>query len=125
MTSLIPYHDSLLLSTSSKGTYEWDDRYGFLTESQRREYGAVLRLRMPGNLAVQPAWKNDPTKLAFDFDGRKLTVTQDGRQLGETPVDQSCTVDLSEVTVNWSRGVFGPLCGQLVRGDFQKSGTSQ
>ena len=123
VTSLIPYQDSLLLSTSSKGTYEWDDRYGFLTESQRREYGAVLRLRMPGNLAVQPAWKNGPTKLAFDFDGRKLAVTQDGRQLGETHVDRSFTVDLSEVNVNWSRGVFGPLRGQLTRGDFQKSGT--
>jgi hypothetical protein len=43
--------------------------------------------------------------------------------LGETHVDRSFTVDLSEVNVNWSRGVFGPLRGQLTRGDFQKSGT--
>lgn len=125
VTSLIPWQDSLLLSTSSKGTYEWDARYEFLSESQRREYGSVLRLRMPGNLAVQPAWKNGPTKLAFGFDGRKLTVTQDGRQLGESSVDQSFTVDLSEVTVNWSRGVFGPQRGRLIRGEIQKAGPLQ
>ncbi len=125
VTSLVPWQDSLLLSTSSKGTYEWDDRYEFLSESQRREYGAVLRLRMPGNLAVQPAWKNGPTKLGFNFDGRKLTVTQDGRLLGESSVDQSFTVDLSDVTVNWSRGVFGPQRARLIRGDIQEAGTLQ
>jgi hypothetical protein len=125
VTSLIPYQDSLLLSTSSKGTYEWDDRYDFLTEAQRREYGAVLRLRMPGNLAVQPAWTNGPTNLTFDFDGRKLSVTQDGRPLGESSVDPSFIVDVSEVSVNWSRGVFGPLSGRLIRGDIQSGGVAQ
>jgi enamine deaminase RidA (YjgF/YER057c/UK114 family) len=125
VTSMIPNGDSLLLSTSSKGTYEWDDRYDFLTEEQRREYGAVLRLRMPGNLAVQPAWKNGSTNLTFGFDGRKLTVTQDGRPLGESAVDASFNVDVSEVSVNWSRGVFGPLAGQLIHGDVQSGGIPQ
>jgi hypothetical protein len=120
---LIPHGDSLLVATSSKGTYEWNDRYEFLTEEQRREYGAVLRLRMPGNLAVQPAWKNGPTNLAFDFDGRKLTVTQDGQPLGECTVGPAFNVDVSELSVNWSRGVFGPLIGQLIRGDIQTGGT--
>ncbi|MGZ0171183.1 MAG: RidA family protein [Planctomycetales bacterium] len=123
VTSLIPHGDSLLVATSSKGTYEWNDRYEFLTEEQRREYGAVLRLRMPGNLAVQPAWKNGPTNLAFDFDGRKLTVTQDGQPLGECTVGPAFNVDVSELSVNWSRGVFGPLIGQLIRGDIQTGGT--
>lgn len=125
VTSLIPYNDSLLLSTSSKGTYEWDDRYDFLTEEQRREYGAVLRLRMPGNLAVQPAWKDGPTNLAFDFDGRKLTVTQDGQPLGDSSVESSFMVDLSEVSMNWSRGAFGPLNGRLIRGNVRRGGASQ
>jgi enamine deaminase RidA (YjgF/YER057c/UK114 family) len=125
VTSLIPFQDSLLLATSSKGTYEWDDRYDFLTEAQRREYGAVLRLRMPGNLAVQPAWKKGSTNLAFEFDGRELKVTQDGRPLGESSVDPSFKVDVSKVSVNWSSGVFGPLDGQLIRGDIQSGGLPQ
>jgi hypothetical protein len=116
VTSLIPLQDSLLLATSSKGTYEWNDRYDFLSDSQRREYGAVLRLRLPGNLAVQPDWKSGPTKLDFEFNGRRLSITQDGRQLGATQVGDDFTVDLSDVSVNWARGVFGPLNGTLVRG---------
>jgi enamine deaminase RidA (YjgF/YER057c/UK114 family) len=116
VTSLIALQDSLLLATSSKGTYEWNDRYDFLSDSQRREYGAVLRLRLPGNLAVQPDWKSGPTKLDFEFNGRRLSITQDGRQLGATQVGDDFTVDLSDVSVNWARGVFGPLNGTLVRG---------
>ncbi|MFT5327503.1 MAG: enamine deaminase RidA (YjgF/YER057c/UK114 family) [Planctomycetaceae bacterium] len=116
VTSLIPQHDSLLLSTSSKGTYEWDDRYDFLTDAQRREYGAVLRLRLPGNLAVQPEWTSGPTKLHFDFDGKQLSITQDGRQLAATEVGDDFTVNLSDVSVNWAQGVFGPFNGTLVRG---------
>lgn len=117
VTSLVPHQDSLFLATSSKGTYEWDDRYDFLTDGQRREYGAVLRLRRPGNLAVQPVWKSGPTKLEFEFDGSRLAVTQDGRQLGTTEVGDEFAVEMSDASVNWAQGVFGPLNGTLVRGD--------
>ena len=53
VTGLVPLDDSVFISTSAKGTARWEDRYKFLTDAQRREYGAVHRLRMPGNLATQ------------------------------------------------------------------------
>lgn len=117
VTSLIPHKNSLLVATSSKGTSEWDDRYDFLTESQRREYGAVLRLRLPGNLAVQPEWTGKSTRLEFTFDGTSMVVLQDGQMLASTRVGDDFSVDLSEIGVNWSRGIFGPLNGKLVRSE--------
>lgn len=120
ITSLVPQGDSLLVATSSKGTERWDDRYDFLTETQRREYGAVLKLRLPGNLAVQPAWTDGVTRLEFIFDGQTMTVLQEGEKLQSTSVGDQFDVDLAEVRVNWSRGIFGPLDGQLVRGRFQQ-----
>ena len=120
VTSLIPHGDSLLVATSSKGTDKWDDSYDFLTESQRREYGAVVRLRVPGNLAVQPAWTHDVTQLEFTFDGSTMVILQDGQKLASTEVGDGFLVDLSEISVNWSRGIFGPLNGEPVRGDVRR-----
>jgi hypothetical protein len=53
VTGMVPHGNGLVLSTSSKGTSPWFDKYDFLTEKQRREYGAVIRLTMPGNLSAQ------------------------------------------------------------------------
>lgn len=70
-----------MLATSSKGTSRWDKKYTFLTEKQRREYGAVLRLKMPGNLAAPIEWKGGPTKLQFLVYRDRIVVRRDGKRL--------------------------------------------
>ena len=114
VTGMVPLGDALYLSTSSKGTAEWDDRYDFLTEQQRREYGAVLRLRMPGNLAAQMNWTDGPTRLEFSLTADELTIQQDGENLGSTTLPDEFAVNPEELNVVWGQGVFGPLRGVVV-----------
>lgn len=112
VTGMVPLGDSLFLSTSSKGTYKWDDRHDFITEEQRREYGAVLKMRMPGNLAAQIKWTDRPIRLEFVVSPKQISIRQDGKQIAAANLDDDFTVDLSELKVNWGEGVFGPLVGR-------------
>ena len=113
VTGLVPLGDSIFISTSAKGTARWEDRYEFLTDTQRREYGAVLRLRMPGNLAAQIKWQDQPIQLTFRVTPDRLTILQDGAELATTTLEDDFSVDLSGVNVDWGEGVFGPLRGKL------------
>ncbi|MGD9858292.1 MAG: hypothetical protein AB7U20_25405 [Planctomycetaceae bacterium] len=119
VTSMIPHGDALILSTSAKGTVEWPDEYGFLSEEQRREYGAVLRLKMPGNLAAQIAWQDRPIRLDFTLRGRELSISQDGTTLAATTLPAEFTVDATQFAVNWGAGTFGPLRGSLIRREYR------
>lgn len=113
VTGMIPLGDSLYLSTSTKGTVAWKDEYTFLTERQRREYGAVVRLTMPGNLAVPLPWKDGPVELTFEVSADRLAVKQDGRLLSSTSLPEDLDLNLSDLDVTWGTGAFGPLTGQL------------
>ena len=115
VTSMIPLRDSLMVSTSSKGTYRWDSKYKFLTEKQRREYGAVLRLTMPGNLATQIAWKDRPIQFEFLVWRNRLEVRQDGKLLGTSRAEIGNLKRFRELKVRWGNGVFGRLTGKLIR----------
>jgi hypothetical protein len=114
ITSMVPQGDAVYLSTSSKGTSPWSDRYNFLNDEQRREYGAVLRLRMPGNLATQMQWKDSPTRFEFQLSDGRMNIRQDGKLLASSTLPKDFVVDLSNITVNRSQGVFGPLNGKLL-----------
>lgn len=120
ITGMIPHGDALFLSTSSKGTSAWDEKYDFLSDKQRREYGAVLRLRMPGNLTAQIQWKDGPTRLEFEIQGDRLTIRQDGKEIAEAMLPDDFAVDLSQIKVNWSQGVFGPLAGNFLSGKVKR-----
>lgn len=119
ITGMIPQGDSLLLSTSSKGTAEWKDEYTFLTDEQRREYGAVLRLRMPGHLATQIQWQDRPIRLDFTVRPEELVIHQDGRQLASASLPEDFRVDTSELSVQWKQGTFGPLRGEFLKYDVR------
>jgi len=118
ITGMVPLGDSLFLSTSSKGTYNWEDRYGFLTDSQRREYGAVLRLKMPGNLAAQIEWKDRPIQLDFVVASSRLAILQDGKELATAKLESDLAVDFSGLNVAWGQGAFGALRGKLLTRDY-------
>lgn len=115
VTSMIPLGDSLYLSTSSKGTVAWKDEYTFLTDEQRREYGAVLRLTMPGNLAAQIQWQDRPIQLTFSIGPGAITVHQDGQLLGASTLPADFDAKLTGLTTNWGQGVFGPLNGRVLK----------
>jgi len=85
-----------------------------LTDGQRREYGAVLRLRMPGNLAAQIEWKERAIQLTFLVSRDRLTILQDGKELAATALERGFAVHFCGLNVTWGQGVFGPLRGKLI-----------
>jgi len=115
ITAMIPDGDSLMMSTSSKVTDVWKDEYKFLTESQRREYGAVLRMKMPGNLAAQIDWKEGPTKLEFIIKSGVMSIQQDGEELETAVLDASFVKTLRQTKTIWGKGVFGDFTGKLTQ----------
>ncbi|MBX3437190.1 MAG: hypothetical protein KF861_06850 [Planctomycetaceae bacterium] len=117
VTGMIPQGGSLILSTSAKGTVEWKEDYTFLTEAERLEYGAVLRLTMPGNLAVPMKWHERPTRFEFTIRPGKLEIRQEGDLLGATDLPSDSVFDLSQLRVHWGRGVFGPLRGRITHSE--------
>lgn len=115
VTGMVPLGSSLMLSTSSKGTHQWFDKYKFLTDRQRREYGAVIRLTMPGNLAAPMKWKNQPTKLEFVIAGDRLIIRQDGKELASSRFSLQDRERFQRSKVNWGKGVFGKLNGRITK----------
>ncbi|WP_417395362.1 hypothetical protein [Gimesia chilikensis] len=113
ITGLVPLGGALMVSTSSKGTYPWSDRYTFLTDAQRREYGAVLAFEMPGNLAAQLKWKDQPLELEFCIEPGRLVIRQDGQEIGATAFAATDVKRLQQARVVWGEGVFGKLKGMV------------
>lgn len=114
VTSMIPLGDSLYLSTSSKGTSPWLKEYTFLTESQRREYGAVLQLKIPGNVATEIEWTGRPMKLDFIVTGTRMLVRQDGRRLAAANYQPPPDLASRRWNTTWGQGVFGRFSGAIL-----------
>ena len=119
VTGLVPLGESLMISTSSKGTAEWRNTYRFLNEPQRQEYGSLLELRLPGNLAAQVKWTTEPTTLDFKVSSDQLTILQDGQEIATSQLPASMLESLQGVTTHWRRGIFGQLKGRLLEHKFQ------
>ncbi len=113
VTAMVPQGDSLYISTSAKGTSAWDDKYDFLNAAQRREYGAVLRLKVPGNLAAQFHWTESPTKFEFLVSEGRMLIRQDGEVLGSAACNLSAKEFPQELETRWARGAFGQFSGRL------------
>ncbi|WP_298868859.1 hypothetical protein [uncultured Gimesia sp.] len=115
VTGMIPHNDSLLIGTSWKmGSKIYGvDRFDFLTPQQRKEYGVVHQLRMPGNLVSILSWQDEPTTLRFVVKEGRMAISQDGRDLATVKINSALFVDLPKTTIRWGQGVFGPLNGTL------------
>ncbi|MBO49908.1 MAG: hypothetical protein CMJ69_03880 [Planctomycetaceae bacterium] len=102
------------MSTSAKGTYEWYDKYEFLTDAERREYGAVLKMTMPGHLSAVVQWTGKLLSLEFLVYADRLVVRQDGREIGASRFVLSDPRRLRNVKTTRGKGIFGPLAGKLI-----------
>ena len=111
ITSMVPLEDALYFSTSSKGTYEWKSTYRFLNDVQRREYGAVLKLKIPGNLAARMTWTGKPTRFDFIINREELQIQQDGKVIGRSAIPLALAKTVSGGRVTWRNGIYGELRG--------------
>jgi len=117
VTGMVPLGSSLMLSTSSKGTYQWFDKYDFLTEPQRREYGAVIQMEMPGNLATQVKWQDRAVKLDFVIEKNQMIIRQDGEILASAKFQSGDSTRFQNATVT---AYLVSSTARLYRNRFQK-----
>ena len=114
ISGLVPHGDSLYVSTSSKGMGRRPDDAEFLTAEQWREYGAVLKLRLPGNLAAPISWRDGKTRFEFVIGSDRLAILQDGVELAATGVTAAHS-ELDENTrFSWGDGILGALRGVVI-----------
>ena len=114
ITGMVPLGADLMLSTSTKGTYTWKPSYDFLTDKQRRQYGAVLKLKRPGCLAARINWTGKPLRLEFRVTADTLQIVQDGTVIGQAPHDLPPGSLAGKLTLRAGQGAFGKLQGRMI-----------
>jgi hypothetical protein len=117
VTSMVPLHDSLLISTSAKWPCAYEPKFSYVGDEGWKEYGAITHLRVPGHLSAPVAWTDGPTKLRFTITKDRLRIAQDGTEIGATPLDGMAVGALGEAT--WGNGVYGVFTGKHVAGAIQ------
>ena len=113
ITGMVALGQDLVLSTSSKGTDLWKEGYKFLTDGERREYGAVLKLHRPGNIAGKMQWTGKPVRFDFTVTASTLTIAQDGKQIAAGTHDLPLGRLRGELTLRPGNGASGRLSGKV------------
>jgi len=114
VTGLVPFDNSLYISTSSKSGFEFQEKFDFLTKEKWQDYGKVYELTLPGQLSAAIDWKTGPTTFEFTLNDKEMTIHQDGELKGKLAVDTQKVMNGKPSRVVWGRGVYGPLMGNLV-----------
>ena len=113
-TSLAVAGDALYIGTSNKGGTLRPADYTFVDDAMLSEYGLVHRLRLPGHLSCQVRWTEGPTTFRFVVADGRMSVSQDGTQIGAGVIDAEGAAGLEGAEVTWGSGLFGPLAGDLI-----------
>jgi uncharacterized lipoprotein YddW (UPF0748 family) len=114
VTGLVPFGDSLFVSTSSKTGFEYDPKYEFLGDGKWKEYGKIHQLRLPGQLSAAVDWKEGPTTFEFTVADNTMSIRQDGRVLGSVRINGETSLAAKPSRIAWGRGVYGNLQGTIV-----------
>lgn len=124
ITSMVPFEDSLIISTSAKGPNPYEEKFTFLGKGKHLEYGAVHKYTTPGCLSVPITWTGKPVRLDFLIRPNSIDVRQDGKRIGFTNWDESYPAMLESRSTKIGTGTFGPFReGSLSRIDPPESVT--
>jgi len=123
ITSMVPFGDSLLISTATKWPFEPEPAPEFMTSEQLDEYGRVWRLRVPGCVSAPIDWTAGATEFEFVVTATELQIWQDGRELVSTPLPNDLATQIAQSKapreVQWGAGAYGPFGGVAVRGAIE------
>ncbi len=118
VTSMIPLADALLIATSSKSPLEWDPRFDFISKGKWQEYGRITHVHVGGHLSAPVAWSAGETTLTFTLDAEAMTIEQDGRIIGRTPLpnalESAANAPLKEP--GFGTGLYGRYGGEQLSG---------
>ncbi|HOX39633.1 MAG TPA: hypothetical protein PL033_16755 [Candidatus Brocadiia bacterium] len=114
-TSIAVAGDSMFIGTSNKGGLLRLPEYDFIDDETLAQYGLVHRMTLPGHLSCQMRWINGPTVFEFIISDRRMSVRQDGAELGSIPIDLDLSAGLRAAKITWGNGLYGPLAGKILR----------
>ncbi len=108
VTSMVPFNDSLYISTSSKGGAMFDSKFDFLADGRWKDYGKVYRLTRPGHLSVPIAWSEERIDIKFRITPGRMWIEQGGEILAEDKtIDTKAFSDFLSYEISKGEGVFG------------------
>jgi len=119
ITGMVALGQDLVLSTSSKGTDLWKESYTFLTDRQRREYGAVLKLNRPGNVAGQIQWTGKPIRFDLEVTASTIRIVQDGKQIAGGKHDLPLGRLDGKLTLRPGQGAHGRFAGRVLSSELE------
>ncbi len=121
VTSMAPFGDALMLSTSAKWPFEPSPVPDFMTEEQLAEYGTVWRMRLPGCVSAPIHWTPEQTQFEFIVTTDAMQIRQNGLLLAETSMSPDLTESIAaagRVTApEWGTGAYGPFGGVSIAGN--------
>jgi hypothetical protein len=111
ITSLVPFGDSLVLTTSNlRGWYKWLGVPEYLSSSQVAEYGAVWKLHQPG-CATAHFQASATVTLQFDVTPHVIRIRQHGVTLVTAPNPGVLPQPGDRLRIG--EGVFGSVAGEV------------
>lgn len=120
VTSMVPFGDSLLISTATKSPFEPDPEPEFMTAEELAEYGRVWRLRLPGCLSAPIHWTSEPTRFEFVITAGEMQIRQNDLPLATAPLAPELARQIADsgppVDPEWGSGAWGPFGGVAVTG---------
>ncbi|MDP6778600.1 MAG: hypothetical protein QGI83_17740 [Candidatus Latescibacteria bacterium] len=114
VTSLVPYREALYVGTSSKGGSPYEPKFQFLADGRWEDYGAIYRYTVPGHLSVYTEWCDGPTAFDFVLTGDRMTVSQDGKEIGSADLPPGLAEQIAAADVAWGSGVYGAFRGEIL-----------
>jgi uncharacterized lipoprotein YddW (UPF0748 family) len=108
ITGLYPLDQWLYITTSSKGSGPWEDKFDFLTPELQGDYGAIYRARVPGVMTVPVSWREGSTRLTIRIEKNMLHIAQDDQPLGQIEIPSSLLGSFQPTSLRWGTGMFGP-----------------
>ena len=119
ISGMVPLGQDLVLSTCSKGTYVWKKGYTFLSDRERREYGAVLKLSRPGNIAGQIQWTGKPIRFDLTVTASTISISQDGKQIATGTHDLPLGRLAGDLRLRPGKGASGRLAGTVLSSELE------
>ncbi|MBA63336.1 MAG: hypothetical protein CMJ76_13345 [Planctomycetaceae bacterium] len=115
ITSLVPLGSDLYMGTSSKGLDNWTADRDFLPREQADQYGALLKLTLPGTITASVKWSDKPIRLHFHVFPDRIEIRHKQLRLGLSKIDQTTYDSISVAAPRIGTGVFGPTDLKSVR----------
>ena len=91
-----------------KVALRWESKFAFLTGEQQRDYGAIYRAQLPGQLSVHAPITPTPTRIELKSEGEFLSVLLNGTEAGKIRSLIRILKRLADGTIHWANGIYGP-----------------